>query len=317
MIQFGQVVRLFVFIGFINIYMNYIYQYCYKYLTLRHHQTIKALGLGLIVHVLFSFIVGLFFLIVLKSHHQVNRAYRLDRRLRKLFENYEFNTDLTSPPELTPKQSRRLERFVCHRRLNLVTRNSHGQIAICLKCQIVRPDRCYHCHKCNRCILKRNHHCPWFHTCIGFSNHKYYLLLLVYVQVYLIIVLSTLGVSIMTNSDQIVEITSDSWIQFIHFRLTFVFAICLLIFVQLLIINNFYLVSKNMTFLELVYPPRLDWSKCKSFISSESLFDLGNSLMNLKQIFGDFSYMVFLPIWTTPGNGHEFALQSQSIDDMV
>lgn len=58
----------------------------------------------------------------------------------------------------------------------------------CLKCSCWKPDRCHHCSSCQQCILRMDHHCPWFATCIGFHNQKFFLQFLVYLTVYCSIV---------------------------------------------------------------------------------------------------------------------------------
>lgn len=316
MSQNGQIVRTIVFLGLGNSYLNFMYLFCYKYLTIKHGELHQAIGLGAGVHLLFSTIIGIFFLLVLKPHAPIDRAYVFDTRLRREFSTQSRRTGdhlNYSCLELNKKQARELARFVRRRKLKIITRNSHGQIAACFWCQLVQPDRCYHCHQCNRCILKRDHHCPWFNTCVGFVNQKYYLLLLVYVQVYLIVGLASKTVSMLRNSDSIVEKGRDGWFQFVNFHFAFVFDACLALPIQLLIVNNFYLACNNLTHIEYVYPPRLAENVLgplmfqRSLKSTESVFDLGSACKNLRQIFGERICLALLPVWTTPGDGYTFS----------
>eukprot|EP00494_Astrolonche_serrata_P025905 UN26166 len=55
-----------------------------------------------------------------------------------------------------------------------------NRIPRCLKCNELKPDRCHHCSVCGTCVLKMDHHCPWVANCVGYYNHKYFVLFLTY-----------------------------------------------------------------------------------------------------------------------------------------
>ncbi|CAL8102067.1 unnamed protein product [Orchesella dallaii] len=54
---------------------------------------------------------------------------------------------------------------------------------ICAACEVFVPPRTWHCHVCNNCILRRDHHCVFTACCIGEENQCNFLGLLFYLGV--------------------------------------------------------------------------------------------------------------------------------------
>lgn len=65
----------------------------------------------------------------------------------------------------------------------------------CEKCDCYRPPRSHHCSACERCVLKMDHHCPWVGNCVGFHNHKMFVLFGLYCTIGNMFIFVTMGFS--------------------------------------------------------------------------------------------------------------------------
>ncbi|KPA76843.1 putative palmitoyl acyltransferase 2 [Leptomonas pyrrhocoris] len=80
---------------------------------------------------------------------------------------------LSSPP-------RPNEQFFFNPQANSYTSVQNSYLHFCPMCATYKPPRAHHCSRCNFCVLKYDHHCPWLGQCVGFFNYKSYLLVLLY-----------------------------------------------------------------------------------------------------------------------------------------
>jgi hypothetical protein len=51
---------------------------------------------------------------------------------------------------------------------------------ICKYCLLIKSERAYHCRHCRKCVKRLDHHCYFLNNCIGYSNYKLFLTMLLY-----------------------------------------------------------------------------------------------------------------------------------------
>ena len=57
---------------------------------------------------------------------------------------------------------------------------------ICINCENLRPENTMHCNYCNKCVQGFDHHCTFVNNCLGYKNHRYFLLFLIFFTLYMV-----------------------------------------------------------------------------------------------------------------------------------
>ncbi|KAK1169332.1 palmitoyltransferase ZDHHC20-like isoform X2 [Acipenser oxyrinchus oxyrinchus] len=191
--------------------------------------------------------------------------------------------------------------------LPLYTRTGTGAVRYCDRCQVIKPDRCHHCSACDMCVLKMDHHCPWYvvNNCVGFSNYKFFVLFLAYSLLYCLFVAATvLQYFIKFWANEL----PDSHAKF---HVLFLFFVAAMFFISILSLFSYHcwLVGKNRSTIEAFRGPVFRNGPDRNG------FSLGFS-KNLTEVFGDEKKFWLLPVYTRQvlGDGSTFPTRLISLD---
>mmetsp|Transcript_62442 Transcript_62442/g.115963 ORF Transcript_62442/g.115963 Transcript_62442/m.115963 type:complete len:366 (-) Transcript_62442:60-1157(-) len=166
-----------------------------------------------------------------------------------------------------------------------------GDRRVCKWCQKYKPDRCHHCRVCRLCILKMDHHCPWIYNCVGFHNHKYFFLLLMYSTFNCHLIVWTMYPSVLTAL-----VPTEPFIKMFCLLFGEALAAFLCLLLSFFFTFHIWLMLKAMTTIEFCE------KSVKRSGSEKSTYDLG-VLQNMKAVLGENMLLWLLPCSPPIGDG--------------
>mmetsp|Transcript_55685 Transcript_55685/g.155192 ORF Transcript_55685/g.155192 Transcript_55685/m.155192 type:complete len:358 (-) Transcript_55685:76-1149(-) len=169
-----------------------------------------------------------------------------------------------------------------------------GERRCCKWCSKYKPDRCHHCRVCRICILKMDHHCPWIYNCVGFRNHKYFFLLLLYTSIDTHLITWTMLDTVKEALDASIPFSTMFLLLFGETLAAFIGLLVTCFFVF-----HIYLALKAMTTIEFC-----EKAFRKSGYDADK-FDSG-ICGNLRAVLGDNELLWLLPCNPPSGNGLTF-----------
>lgn len=183
-----------------------------------------------------------------------------------------------------------------------------GKATYCKKCEIPRPERAKHCKVCETCVLRMDHHCPWINNCVGFNNHKFFLLLGIYSGLACVVALGTslpelaLCAAVVMHLEEGKSLTwgnEDKSLEvadIVAFLVFGVLALLVAVLLAPLLSTHLPLAMQNITSIE------------DNYENMPNPFDQGGASANLAQLFGAFGPDWFFPIapWRPLTDGVSF-----------
>eukprot|EP00927_Polykrikos_kofoidii_P001893 TRINITY_DN10737_c1_g1_i1.p1 TRINITY_DN10737_c1_g1~~TRINITY_DN10737_c1_g1_i1.p1 ORF type:complete len:349 (-),score=39.53 TRINITY_DN10737_c1_g1_i1:74-1120(-) len=177
-----------------------------------------------------------------------------------------------------------------------------GAARFCKWCNCFKPDRCHHCRVCRSCILRMDHHCPWIANCVGFRNHKHFLLLGFYGWCSVIFISVTMYESLHRS---LVEETT-----FIR-RFLVVFGMTLSVILSTILTCFFtlhvWLVMKATTTIELC---EKTYKRKGTHVGQQSIYDRG-TYRNICDVLGSNPLVWFIPCVAPDGDGLFFKIRNE------
>jgi len=190
-------------------------------------------------------------------------------------------------------------------------KKGEGFSRYCKTCKRSKPPRSHHCHVCKTCVFRMDHHCPWIGNCVGYYNHKFFVLFMFY------LCMGCLYVACMAFKPFLdVPNFEQPWeLPVSRNAITFCFIITVAVFFAVggLCCWHFFLLLTNQTTIEFYVNQFAKSAAKRRGEKWQNEFDLGVK-KNFQIFFGSGKYWIswLLPsISPNPGDGMSYLTRSQ------
>ncbi|KAJ4407059.1 palmitoyltransferase akr1 [Didymella pomorum] len=93
---------------------------------------------------------------------------------------YFYFFTMSSDPGFVPKSaSRSASKAIIDELMELRQFDEHH---FCVNCMVRKPLRSKHCKRCERCVAKSDHHCPWVNNCVANNNHRHFVFYVLFME---------------------------------------------------------------------------------------------------------------------------------------
>ncbi|KAJ3437850.1 palmitoyltransferase zdhhc16 [Anaeramoeba flamelloides] len=183
----------------------------------------------------------------------------------------------------------------------------------CSICNKVKPPRTRHDRISNSCVLRLDHFCPWLNNTIGYHNHKFFILFLIYLSI------GCLYAIYLTFPSFLQELGFSSSTKPVEGKLVFVCILCISTLVGVLFLTgwHFFLLLTNQTTIEFYLFQALKAEAIANGRTFQNPFDLGYR-KNFEQFFDlqNKTWISFLWDFSPKkGNGYHFATNNKNTVD--
>lgn len=180
-----------------------------------------------------------------------------------------------------------------------------GERRHCKWCLKYKPDRCHHCRLCKSCVLRMDHHCPWIMNCVGWKNHKFFFLLVVYAVVTCAFVFCTEVETVMSSMEKDMQ-NSNRFLLVLGLTLSVIMGTLLTLF----LIFHTWLMLNGLTTIE--------YCEVRSAETRDGGSPYNLDLFgNLKEVLGPRPLFWFFPFDPPQGDGISYKVRKEMPSEQV
>ncbi|KAH6928745.1 hypothetical protein HPB50_018927 [Hyalomma asiaticum] len=267
------------------VYYAYVVVFCCSIVL--QDSPVTAVAFGIVFHLVLFMCLWSFVHTTLSSPFAMPLSYRLGASEQQALSR--------CPNEFARRGL--LDVLAAQRRV--LTVGTDGCVRVCEPCRLIKPDRCHHCSTCRKCILKMDHHCPWFNNCVHFGNYKFFLLTLFYA-----VALSVYGVA--TLGAYMAKVWPGTPTAPLSLHLAGIVGVATTLGLGGFLATHIAMMLSNETTLEDMRGP--------VFRNPEDSFDIGR-YQNFVQVFGRRESLWAVPVFTSVGDGARFPTKMHPVPE--